>query len=268
MADEHDAHAFLIAQAAQQVENLRLNGDVEGGGGLVGDEQARLAAQGHGDEHALAHAAGELVRVAVEALGGRRDAHLVEGMDGFLTRGGAGESAMALEHLEEVLAHRFDRVERGHGVLEDHGDLGAAHAAALLGAHGKHVLAGKLELVGLDLGVLGQKAHDRLHGDALARAGLTHDGEELAVEDREVHASHGLDEAAVRVERGAQVAHAQQLAARRRRAHGGGLVVLSSHRYPLSPLMTCGSAKTRRTLPSLLNAKMTITMSRPGMNAI
>ena len=208
------------------------------------------------------------MRVAIEALGGRRDAHLVEGMDGLLACGGTGESAVALEHLGEVLADRLDRIERGHGVLEDHGNLRAAHAAALLGAHGKHILAGKLELVSLDLGVLGQKAHDRLHGDTLARAGLAHNGEELAVEDREVHASHGLDEAAVRVERGAQVAHAQQLATRRRRAHGGGLVVLSSHRYPLSPLMTCGSAKTRRTLPSLLNAKMTITMSRPGMNAI
>ena len=175
---------------------------------------------------------------------------------------------MAFEHLEEMLAHRFDRVERGHGVLEDHGNLRAAHAAALLGAHSEHVLACELELVGRDLGVLGQKAHDRLHGDALARARLTHNGEELAVADREVHTSHGLDEAAVRVERGAQVTHAKQLAARRRRAHGSGLVVLSSHRYPLSPLMTCGSAKTRRTLPSLLNAKMTITMSRPGMNAI
>ena len=160
VADKHDAHALLVAQAAQQVENLRLNGDVEGGGGLVGDEQARLAAQGHGDEHALAHAAGELVRVAVEALCGRRDAHLVEGVDGFLTRGGAGEATVALEHLEEVFADRLDRVERGHGVLEDHGDLRAAHAAALLGAHGKHVLAGELELVGLDLGVLRQKAHD------------------------------------------------------------------------------------------------------------
>ena len=100
------------------------------------------------------------MRVAIEALGGRRDAHLVEGVDGFLTRGGASESAMALEHLEEMLANRFDRVERGHGVLEDHGDLRAAHATALLGAHGKHVLASKLELVGFDLGVLRQKAHD------------------------------------------------------------------------------------------------------------
>ena len=208
------------------------------------------------------------MRVAVEALGGRRDAHLVESVDGLLAGSGAGEATVALEHLEEMLAHRFDRVERGHGVLEDHGDLGAAHAAALLGAHGKHVLAGELELVGRDLGVLGQKAHDRLHGNALARTRLAHNGEKLTVEDREVHTSHGLDEAAVRVERGAQVAHAQQLAARRRRVHGSGLVVLSSHRYPLSPLMTCGSAKTRKTLPSLLNAKMTITMSRPGMNAI
>ena len=49
---------------AQQLEDLRLDGDVERGGRLVGDEQLRLAGQRHRDHHALAHAARELVRIA------------------------------------------------------------------------------------------------------------------------------------------------------------------------------------------------------------
>ena len=46
-----------------QVEDLRLDRDVERGGRLVGDQQLRIAGERHGDHHALAHAARELVRI-------------------------------------------------------------------------------------------------------------------------------------------------------------------------------------------------------------
>ena len=55
--DQDDRHAGLLLQVAQQVEDLRLHGDVERGGRLVGDQQVGLAGQRHGDHHALAHAA-------------------------------------------------------------------------------------------------------------------------------------------------------------------------------------------------------------------
>jgi hypothetical protein len=43
------------------LDDLRLGGHVEGGGGLVGDEQVGLAGDPDGDHDALSHAAGELV---------------------------------------------------------------------------------------------------------------------------------------------------------------------------------------------------------------
>ena len=52
----------------EQVEDLRLDGDVESRGRLVGDEQLRLAGQGHGDHHPLAQAAGELVGIGAQPL--------------------------------------------------------------------------------------------------------------------------------------------------------------------------------------------------------
>ena len=39
--DEDDRRAGLLAQHAHQVEDLRLDGDVERGGGFVGDQQRR-----------------------------------------------------------------------------------------------------------------------------------------------------------------------------------------------------------------------------------
>ncbi len=60
-------------QAGQQVENLRLNGHVERGRRLVGDQEFRLAGQGDGDHHPLLHAAGKLEGVfAQAALADRR----------------------------------------------------------------------------------------------------------------------------------------------------------------------------------------------------
>ena len=49
-------------QLAEQVEDLRLDGDVERRGRLVGDQELGIAGERHGDHDALAHAAGELVR--------------------------------------------------------------------------------------------------------------------------------------------------------------------------------------------------------------
>ena len=56
VGDEEDRHALVPGQGAQQVEDPRLDGDVERGGGLVGDEDRRageLVGVGAGD--ALEH---------------------------------------------------------------------------------------------------------------------------------------------------------------------------------------------------------------------
>ena len=72
--DEHHRGAALARQALEQLDDLRLDRHVERGGRLVGDDQARFGAQGERDHHALAHAAGELVRVIAEARLGRGNA--------------------------------------------------------------------------------------------------------------------------------------------------------------------------------------------------
>ena len=49
------SHLFL--EVVQEVEDFCLNGDVEGGGGFVGDEQGGVVEQRHGDHDALELAA-------------------------------------------------------------------------------------------------------------------------------------------------------------------------------------------------------------------
>ena len=62
----------------EQLQDLRLHGDVERGGRLVGDQQVRLVRQGHGDHHALALAARELMRIARQPPLRIGDADLIE----------------------------------------------------------------------------------------------------------------------------------------------------------------------------------------------
>ena len=116
-------------QFAHQVEDLRLQGDVERGGRLVGDQQARVAGQRHRDHDALAHAAGELVRIFVDALLGRGDVHAAQQLDGALARLPPRAAAMAQDRLDDLVADGEARIERGHRLLEDHGEPVAAQVA-------------------------------------------------------------------------------------------------------------------------------------------
>ena len=55
-------------RVAHQLQNLRLDGHVQGGGGLVRDQHRRLAGQRHRDHHPLSQAAAELERILADPL--------------------------------------------------------------------------------------------------------------------------------------------------------------------------------------------------------
>ena len=64
--DQQDRRAEPLPQVGEQVEDLRLDRDVERGGRLIGDDEVWLAGQRHGDHHPLPHAAGKLVGILVK----------------------------------------------------------------------------------------------------------------------------------------------------------------------------------------------------------
>ena len=67
------APARFSFSSQHQIENLRLDRDVERGRRLVGDQQRRIQHERHGDHHALAHAAGKVMRILRHARGRRRE---------------------------------------------------------------------------------------------------------------------------------------------------------------------------------------------------
>ena len=84
-------------QLLHQFEDLRLDGDVERGGRLVGDDQLGVAGQRDGDHDALAHAAGKLVRILLQPPRRIGDADQIQQFDGALVRRGTVDAAMLLQ---------------------------------------------------------------------------------------------------------------------------------------------------------------------------
>ena len=131
VGDVEDGCSVPLLEAGDQVQDMRLGGHVEPGGGLVHDEQLGVAGEGHGDQHPLLLAAGELVRVAQrrprgvgQVDAGQKLAHPVLGPL-------APEIGVLAHHLTDLVADPERRVERGLRVLVDHGDARPLDGAQL-----------------------------------------------------------------------------------------------------------------------------------------
>ena len=94
VGDEEVGEAELVLEVVEQVDDLRLDRDVEGRDRLVGDDQLRLQRQRPGDPDPLPLAAGELVREAVVVLG--READPLEQLLDPRAQLGAGGDALQL----------------------------------------------------------------------------------------------------------------------------------------------------------------------------
>ena len=200
--DEQHRHAPLVAQMAEDVENLSLNRHVERGRRLVGDQQLGIARERHGDHHPLLLPAGHLVRVIVDAIGRFGDADLVEQFDG--TFSGFGPAGLLMEHdrLHHLRPDGEHRVERSHRLLEDHADLFAANFAHLRLRQPHQIPPQKRNLPLLNLRRTSQQPHHRQRSHRFTRARLADNPKRHALFDFERDVVDGLNRSFFRVEVG------------------------------------------------------------------
>jgi hypothetical protein len=109
MADEDQPHAALADQPVENAQHLDLHRHIERRGRLVGDQQIRLGHQHHGDHGALAHAAGEFMRIGRHHPFGIADLHGFEHGDGLVVR--LGLAAVQLDRLRQLAADGHHRVQ-------------------------------------------------------------------------------------------------------------------------------------------------------------
>jgi hypothetical protein len=243
VGDQHEAHAVLAAQAAQQIEYLGLNGDVERGGRLVGDQQLGVAGERHGDHHALAHAARQLMRKGGEAALGIGNADEIEQLHRARLALRAVHAEMRLQRLADLEADREARVEARHRLLKDHRHVFADDGLALGGRDRRQIAPVELHAVGRDGGGPGQEAHHRQHRDGFARARFADDRQRLVALDADVDAVDGSERAPAHGEADAEVADVEK-----------------GHH----DLRSLGSSASRSPSPNRLIAITVMRMARPG----
>jgi hypothetical protein len=130
-----------------------------------------VAREGDGDHHALAHTAGELVRVVLDPAGRLGDADKLQELDRALDGSAVRQTEVDLEALGHEPFDAEHRVQAGDRVLEDHRDVLATDVAHLALGHRDKVAAEELD--GAADGRIvhrAREAEDSARGHALAAA--------------------------------------------------------------------------------------------------
>ncbi len=129
VGDQEQRHAGLVRDLADQLQDLRLDGDVERGRWLVGDQQLRPSGQRHGDHHPLALAARQLVRVEIGREARRIEPDPLHRPPRHASASARPTPTRASQTLGDLSADGVDRVEGRHRLLKDHADLGPSDPA-------------------------------------------------------------------------------------------------------------------------------------------
>ena len=211
MGYQNDGRSGLFLQLLQKIQDLGLNGHIQGGGRFVGNENGGVAGQSHGDHHPLAHTAGKLVGVGIDVFLRIRDAHHLQHPKGFLPCLLLIKAPVEPQPLHDLFAHGHGGVQTGHWILKDHADLVAPQALEPLFIHVQHVFPVKEDgavLFDLRKGRFPQ-AHDGLGRGGLAAAGFPYKGQGLALVHVEGHPPNGLDLPRIGVEGDLQIFYIQ-----------------------------------------------------------
>ena len=110
VADEEEGLAGGSA-LGEQLEDLRLDRRVQGGRGLIRDEDLRSRCDGRRDERSLAQPTGQLGRPFLRAEGGGGDACVGEELVDAFAAGSAGQVRVQAQGLVDLLPDPSQRVQ-------------------------------------------------------------------------------------------------------------------------------------------------------------
>ena len=161
MRDEQDAGAAPRPQLGDQLEDLRLRGDVEGGRRLVRDQQRRIEDERAGDHRALALPARHLVRKGAHDAVGIGQMHGCDRLADAREPLGRTHPRVNGEHFLDLVADRAHGIERGHRLLEDHRHARAAQVTVAGLGRSDEFLAREPDGAGDGLHLGREQAHDR-----------------------------------------------------------------------------------------------------------
>ena len=180
---------MLLLQMAEQIDNLRLNGDIQRGDRLIRNEQLRLHGQSARNGDALALPAGKLTGVFVQIARVQTNIAHLEFRLGAVA---AARRADVLDahRLCNDIAHAHAPVQARAGVLKD--DLPLCLQRAAVRAEGAAVT--DVDAAIEDLPALRpQQIHHAARDGRFAGAGFADETENLAAPERERDVIHSAE---------------------------------------------------------------------------
>ena len=196
---------MLFLQIVHELQDLRLDRNVQSRGRLVRDEQLRLAGQCHGDHDTLTHTAGQLMRILLGDDVRIRDLDIGQHFNDLCGSLLLRHALMDNERLADLTGHGEDRVQAGHRLLEDDGDIVAADGIHFLLGELREVTALEEDLAAVDIAVAVEKLQDAHGGDALAGTGLADNAERASCLNGIGNAVDRLDNTLLRAEESMQI---------------------------------------------------------------
>ena len=209
MCNHDDRHTHLLLQVLHQLQDLRLNGNVQRGRRLIRNQDIRLTAERHGNHDTLAHASrkliGILLHTALRLIYTDERQHLDRPLPGLiliLVR-------VKKNCLLQLIADREDRIQRSHRVLEDNRYLLATVLRKLLLIPLRDILALIADLSTHDPSGLREDLHDRICRNRFSGARFSHDSKGLALLQVECHSVDRFYFTGICEEAGMEVIHLQ-----------------------------------------------------------
>jgi hypothetical protein len=186
VGDEDGRSIHFLTEFLEEVQDLSLDRDIESGGGFVSNDEIRVTGEGNGNDDTLAHTAGELVRELIDTRFRGRDADLFKEFDGSDASFREAEATVKHERLADLFADGMDRVEGGHGLLENDADVLTTDRVHFIAREGHQVTALKHDFARDNLTHgLGEESNDGHGSDAFATAGFADDAHAGAARDIE-----------------------------------------------------------------------------------
>ena len=170
VGDEERGRAGAGGQILDQRDNAGFHRDVERRRRLVEDQELRIRQKRHRDDDALLLAAAQLMGIGAHDAVGIRQAHRLDHVEGATAGFVARDLVVDQRHFHELPADEHRRIERGHRLLIDHGDLRAADGAELRGLETRHVATLEANRALGDAPEPGQIAQNRQRHRRLAAA--------------------------------------------------------------------------------------------------
>ena len=190
--DEQHRSIVRADQSAQQVQHLRLNGNIKPAGGIIRDHELGRTHERDRHHNTLRHAARKLMGIRLEATGRVRYLHRVQHVHRHLVSFIPLNAEMSARDVRNLSTDRYQRIKFAPRIRNDHGNILATNGPQLFFRQGTQVLAIKLNGTLINPARLHQKPHDGARKRRLARAALTHEANDLARLDMQVQVAYRL----------------------------------------------------------------------------